>query len=94
MILLEIDPVRITVPEFEGKAPRSVDMYAVARRLEAAQSVKVESGQAHLLGGRGDVQTRKTNENARMHSGVDARSSGGPQPRKLLVAEALDHGPL
>ena len=50
MILLEIDRESIALVEFEGNAPRAIDMNRVAKRNEAAKRMKIEARQVHVFG--------------------------------------------
>src|SRR5260370_40713263 len=44
VVLLEIDTAGFAILEFEGNAPRSIDVDRIARRIESVQRVKVEAG--------------------------------------------------
>ena len=48
MILFEVDAVGITLGEFEGDAPRSIDVNAVARGAEAPERVEIKSRNIHV----------------------------------------------
>ncbi len=71
MVLLEIDADSIPGIEFEGDAPRAIDVHRVAGGDRALQGVKIKTWKVHLFW-RGDgVQSVKTNHDALMHPCVD-----------------------
>jgi hypothetical protein len=64
VVLLEIDATGFAILEFEGDAPRSIDVDRIARRIEPVQRVKVEAWDIHLFGSNGNVETVEPGENA------------------------------
>jgi hypothetical protein len=57
VVLLEIDAAGFAVFEFEGDAPRPIDVNRKALRIESLQGMKVEARNVHLLGSDGNVET-------------------------------------
>ena len=49
MILLDIDTESISGIEFEGDAPRAIDVDRVAGWNKTSQGMKIKTGQIHLL---------------------------------------------
>jgi len=49
MILLEVDPVGITILELECYAPRPIYMDGVARRLLSMERMEIETGNVHIF---------------------------------------------
>jgi hypothetical protein len=92
MVLLEIDPAGFAVFEFEGDAPRSIDVDRIALRIEPLQGMKVEAWNIHFLGSDGDVKTIKSCENAFMHFRIDLGTLAlGPKLREGFAFEGPDH---
>jgi hypothetical protein len=92
MVLFEIDAVGLAVFEFEGDAPRSIDVDRIAFRIEALQGMEVEARNVHFLGSYGDVDTVKSRENAFMHLRIDLRTPAlRPQFGKRFAFEGSDH---
>jgi hypothetical protein len=92
MVLLEIDAAGFAIFEFEGDAPRSIDVDRIALRIEALQGMKVEARNVHFLSSYGDVETVEPRENEFMHLRVDFRTPAlRPQLRKDLALEGSDH---
>jgi len=48
MVLLQVHPVRLTIVELEGDAPRTVDMDRIARRPSPPQAMKVKTRQIQV----------------------------------------------
>ena len=48
MVLLQIHPVRLTIVELEGDAPRTIDMDRKTRRPISPQAMKVETRQIQV----------------------------------------------
>jgi hypothetical protein len=90
MTLLEIDAIGIAVHEFECYAPRTVDVNRVT--LAAFQSVEVKTGQIHVFGERGILQSIEPAKAARMH-GLLNLSCRAPfeQLLQAFMLEAFDH---
>jgi hypothetical protein len=90
MVLLEIDAIGIAVDEFERYAPRTVDV----DRVTAAtfQGVEVETGQIHILGTRGVLQSIKPPQTPRMHGFLNL-CCGTPfeQLLQAFMLEAPNH---
>src|SRR5258708_1274147 len=92
MVLLEIDPTGFAILEFEGDAPRSIDVDRIALRIEPLQGMKVEARNIHFLGSDGDVEPIEPCENTFVHLRVDLRTLAlGPELRKCLALESSDH---
>jgi hypothetical protein len=92
MALLKIDAAGFAVFEFEGDAPRSIDVDGIALRIEAVQGMKVEAWNVHFLGPDGDVETVQPCENALMHLRIDLRTTAPrPKLRKGLAFESSYH---
>ncbi|MGY4365961.1 hypothetical protein ACVW1A_002026 [Bradyrhizobium sp. LB1.3] len=66
VILLEIDPIDITVFKFESDAPRTIHMDRVLDRLPV-QTMKVEAEHIHVLGKRGAIELIEPSQNSGMH---------------------------
>jgi hypothetical protein len=71
MVLFEIDAGGVFAVEFEGDAPRSIDVDSIARRIETPKRVEVETGQIHVLGSFSGCEAIKPDKNAFVHPGVD-----------------------
>src|SRR4030088_1204355 len=67
MVLSEINAASIAVFEFEGDAPRSIDVNRIAPRIEPLQGMKVEARNVNLLGSDRNIETNKPRKNACMH---------------------------
>ena len=94
MVLLEIDATSFAILEFEGNAPRSIDVDRIPLRVESLQGMKVEARDVHFLGPDGDIQTIEPGENALMHLCIDLRTLAlGPKLRQCLAFECSDHTP-
>jgi hypothetical protein len=92
MILLEIDTAGFAIFEFEGDAPRAIDVDRITFRIEPLQGMKVEARDVHFLGSDGDVETVEPRENALMHFRIDLRTPAlRPQLRKGFALEGSDH---
>ena len=92
MVLLKIDAAGFAIFEFEGDAPRSIDVDRITLRIESLQGMKVEARNAHFLGSNRDVETIEPCENALMHLRIDLRTPAlGPQFRKGPAFEGPDH---
>jgi hypothetical protein len=92
MILLEIDAACLAIVEFEGDAPRPVDMDGEALWIEAVQCVKVEAGNVHFFRSHSDIETIQPDQNALLHLGVDFRAPAeAPEVGQRLASEASDH---
>jgi hypothetical protein len=48
MVLLQVHPVRLTIVELEGYAPRTIDMDRKTRRPNPPQAMKVETRQIQV----------------------------------------------
>ena len=48
MVLLQVHPVRLTIVELEGDAPRTIDMDRITRRPIPPQAMKVETRQIQV----------------------------------------------
>ena len=73
MILLEIDAESISGIEFEGDAPRSIDMDRIAPRDKTFQNMKIEPWKVHLFRGGRDLQAIEAHQDALVDLGVDFR---------------------
>src|ERR1700736_1814400 len=92
MILLQIDTAGFAIFEFEGDAPRAIDVDRITFRTEPLQGMKVEARDVHFLGSDGDVETVEPRENALMHFRIDLRTPAlRPQLRKGFALEGSDH---
>ena len=92
MVLLEIDATGFAIFEFEGDAPRSVDVNRITPGIESLQGVKVEARNVHFLGPHRDVETIEPCENTFMHLRIDLRTlTLGPKFRKSFAFEGSDH---
>jgi hypothetical protein len=92
MILLEIDTAGFAIFEFEGDAPRAIDVDRITFRIEPLQGMKVEARDVHFLGSDGDVETVEPRENALMHFRIDLRTPAlRLQLRKGFALEGSDH---
>jgi len=92
VILLEIDSTSLAVCEFESNAPRSIDVNRITSRIEPLQGMKIETGDVHLLGPDGNVETVQPRKYALMHFCIDLRTLAlGPQLRKGFAFEGSDH---
>jgi hypothetical protein len=92
MVLFEINAAGLAVFEFEGDAPRSIDVDRIAFRIEPLQGMEVEARNVHFLGSYGDVETVKSRENAFMHLRIDLRTPAlRPQLGKRFAFEGSDH---
>ena len=92
MILLEVDAKSIGTLELERDAPGSIDVDGIARRLEAAERMEVETRKIHFLGLLDRLQPVQPPENALMHARVDLRRTAFlPQVGQSFVSEASDH---
>jgi hypothetical protein len=92
MILLEIDTAGFAIFEFEGDAPRAIDVDRITFRIEPLQGMKVEARDVHFLGSDGDVETVEPRENALMHFRIDLRTPAlRPPLRKGFALEGSDH---
>src|ERR1700730_12110983 len=92
MVLLEIDAARFAVFEFEGDAPRSIDVVDQLLGIECLQGMKGEAGNVHFLGSDGDLETVEPCENSFMHLRINLRALPlGPELRKGLAFEGSDH---
>lgn len=95
MVLLEIDADSVSRVEFEGDAPRSVDMNRVAGWNEAFQCVKIQPREVHLLRRRRGVQPVEADQDAFVHLDVDlGRAAFRPQVGEGLASERPDHGAM
>ena len=94
MILLEIQHMGVAVAEFEGDAPRAVDMDRIAGGAVAPQRVKVETRQVHILWHGRRIQHIQPPQDARVHPGVNPGRAGFPQGFQVLAGEALYHGDM
>ena len=87
MILLKIGTDGVFSIPFECQAPRAVDVNRVADGL-APQTVKVETGNTHVLGPHGRVQARKSYPQAFDQIRPNFRRIAGlPQGCKRAAAE-------
>jgi hypothetical protein len=94
MVLLKIDTAGFAVLEFEGDAPRSIDVDGIALWIESLQGMKVEAWNVHFFGSDSDVETIQPRENAFVHLRIDLRTPAlGPKLRKGLAFESSDHEP-
>ena len=94
MILLEVYPPSIAIFEFECNAPWPIYVDRIARRFEAAQGMKLKTGDIHLFRSNGDVQTIEATHDTRVHLRVDLPGSPFlPKLGQTLAFEAPDHGP-
>jgi hypothetical protein len=92
MVLLKIDAECVSGGEFEGDAPRPIDMDRVAGGDETFQGVEVKPGKVHLLRRVRDVQAIETDEDAPVQPGIDpARAALRPQLRQRPAPERPDH---
>src|SRR5689334_8636605 len=73
VILLKIHANRVGSVPPEGDAPRSIHMDAVCTLSFAAQRVKVETGNLHVLGIRSGIKRVETSQNPIDHSFVHSR---------------------
>jgi hypothetical protein len=93
MVLLEIDTAGLAIFEFEGDAPRSIDVDRIALRIEPLQGMKVEAWNIHFLGADRDIETIESRESPLVHFRIDLRTLAlGPEFRKSLAFEGSDHG--
>jgi len=83
VIVFQIDPLRILALPFEGDAPRSVDMHAVALGF-ALQGVEVETRQIQRFRGLGGVDgvqpPQYSRHQGRLHLGALAFSTNSSSP--------------
>ena len=91
MILFEVDAVGITLGEFEGDAPRSIDVNAVARGAEAPERVEIKSRNIHVGWPLCCIQRVEAFKDASVESFVDPAPSALPKYCQFLVAEGPDH---
>ena len=61
MILLEIDSQSISGIEFEGDAPRTIDVDRVAGWNKTSQGMEIKPRQIHLLRRGSDIQAIEAN---------------------------------
>ena len=86
MVLLEIDAAGLAIFEFEGNAPRSIDVDRIAFRIESLQRMKVEAPDVHFLSSDDNVEAVEPCKNAFVHFRIDLRSPAlRPQFRKGLA---------
>jgi hypothetical protein len=93
MILLEIQHMGVAIAEFEGDAPRAIDVNREAGRIEAPQLMEVEAGDVHVFGPAGCIKGIKAFKSSLLEATVDFGSRALPEIGQLLVSERLDHIP-
>ena len=92
MVLLEIDATGFAIFEFEGNAPRSIDVDRIAHRVEPAQRMKIEAWDVHFVSLNHNIETVEPRKNAFAHLRIDLRTLAfGPQLRKGFTFEGSDH---
>jgi len=95
VILLKVDVGRIAVAEFEGDAPRAVDVDRVALGIEATERVEIETSKVQLLNISDRIQAIEPGNDAFVHPGIDLRGfPGRPKVAQRLASECLDHAPI
>ena len=94
MILPEIQHMGVAIAEFEGDAPRAVDMDRVTGGDVAPQRVKVETRQVHILWHGRSIQHIQPPQDARVHPGVDPGPAGFPEGFQVLAGQAPYHGSM
>ncbi len=94
MILLEIQQLGVASAEFEGYAPRAIDMDCGAGGGVAPKCVKVETRQVHILWHGRRVLHIQPPQDARVHPGVDPGRTGFPEGFQLFAGEAFYHGDM
>jgi hypothetical protein len=91
VVLFIVYAASASIPEFEGDAPRPVDVNRVANWL-SAQRVEVETKQIHFVGVDCSVQLIEPSQDSFLHLFVDFRRfSVRPQVAERLVFEGPDH---
>ena len=73
MVSLEIDADSISRFDFEGDAPRTVDVDGVAGGDKTFQGMKVKPGKVHLFRRSCRIQAIEADQDALVHLGIDFR---------------------
>jgi hypothetical protein len=73
VVLLEIDAESISRVDFEGDAPRTIDVDGVTGGNKTFQDMKIKPGKVHLLRRSCGIQAIKTDQDALVHLGIDLR---------------------
>jgi hypothetical protein len=93
VVLLEVDPIGIAILEFEGDASRSVHMHRVSDRSMAAQGMKVETGNVHVLRLCSPIEGIQPPQDSAAQPGVYLlRRAVLPERGQSLASKASDHG--
>jgi len=71
VILLEIDAESIPRVEFEGNAPRTIDVDRVAGGNKPFQGMKIKPGKIHLFRRICGIQAIKADQDALVHLAID-----------------------
>jgi hypothetical protein len=92
VILLKVDTGGVGPIEFEGNAPRAIDVNRKTRWRKASQSMEVKPGKIHLFRRAGDIQSIEVDQNPLVEPRIDLRRAAlRPQIGQRLAPERPDH---
>jgi hypothetical protein len=93
MVLFKINPESVARVEFEGNAPRTIDMDRVAGWNESFEGMKVKPRKIHLFRRGCGIKAIKPDENPLVQFDIDLRGATlRPQVGKSFASKRPDHG--